>query len=344
MFGFKRKKKPEVFPLERKQIIENKNPAQADTIVIHREIKKEDLRCIVCYDYLNGEIYQCTNGPHYTCNNCTTKIFKCPTCNKTDKFVRAIYLEQDLKKYKSLCQYQANGCNEKIFSWDSTHSENCKFKPTKCFICNKQKTCLTNKDFCTHLTSGECLYKFSMKAFDNKKIQYYYNPIIITDKNIILIIFPANKEISIILALSLNTDEFGLKIELKSKQQKIDFQLTIPVITKLDEIINDSKAIINSNMINNMEMKYVETIKRNFDDENVALFAPNDFPATFQESQDPIFYESGLYDDGNYGEIIAFGELSRERYDPIAQSTVYSSAHYPNNRSNRNRHSGPSRV
>lgn len=41
-----------------------------DTIEIKFSYKKEDLKCVICLDYLNNHIYQCPNGPHFVCDKC----------------------------------------------------------------------------------------------------------------------------------------------------------------------------------------------------------------------------------------------------------------------------------
>lgn len=141
------------------------------TIDVVQSFTKEDLICTICLEYLNKEIYQCPSGPHYTCLNCSKLITECPICRAKDKMVRLISLEQAIQKYLIKCNFFDNGCNEKIFEWDTSHKLICKFRSFDCPVCNKK---IENKheNFINHLMDGFCKFQFAKSHFSIKKPKF----------------------------------------------------------------------------------------------------------------------------------------------------------------------------
>ncbi len=104
------------------------NTQDNNTINIVLSFKKDELMCCVCCHNLDNNIYQCPNGPHYLCLTCSMSCKQCPLCQHRTQFVRAIYLEENLKKYIVPCNFVRFGCDKKIFEWDNDHSLCCQYK------------------------------------------------------------------------------------------------------------------------------------------------------------------------------------------------------------------------
>jgi len=103
---------------------------------INIEINKEDLQCCICLDDLSGQVYNCVNGPHYTCHTCKAKIYECPICKNSSPPVRNLYLEQSIKKYIVECP---KDCSKKIFNWSlEKHDKECANNPMDCICCKRQ--------------------------------------------------------------------------------------------------------------------------------------------------------------------------------------------------------------
>ncbi len=90
----------------------------------------EDLKCPVCFEVPEKEIYQCKNG-HTICDECSEDMSLCPQCRVEmggDNKIRSRALENLLDMMKFDCSYKADGCTAKTSRKDITsHFESCPF-------------------------------------------------------------------------------------------------------------------------------------------------------------------------------------------------------------------------
>lgn len=207
-----------------------------DSIKITQSFKKEDLKCTICFDFLNKQIYQCPLGPHYVCGKCNSNITACPVCRSKTLLTRVINLEQELRHYLKKCKYHQNGCNELIFEWDDTHASLCKFKPFNCPICNKSVESGHNK-FTSHLMDGFCNLQFNRIQLNLKKQKFRCvlqhkteaSLIEITGRYIILIIPQVKLQNYKVLILSLDENLSGQKIACRVSTDHVSYEIKLPI-------------------------------------------------------------------------------------------------------------------
>jgi len=90
----------------------------------------DELKCPICFEVPEKEIYQCLNG-HTVCDSCCTDLKLCPQCREPygSKKSRNRALEQILDKQTFDCNFKNEGCNEKLKRQDITkHAEDCPFE------------------------------------------------------------------------------------------------------------------------------------------------------------------------------------------------------------------------
>lgn len=207
------------------------------TIEIKQAFNKEDLKCIVCLDYLNKQIFQCSNGPHYACGKCNIELKLCPVCRHEGPLVRMITLEQELKKHLVKCEYNHVGCQEMIFGWDKGHKQSCKYRPIKCLFCDKEVTCNCSH-FLGHLTNGGCKIQFEGIKHELKKPKFKCTLrennaptyVDVKDRYIIIILPQVKNEKYMILVLSLNDNLINKKLKCTIKSGNVDHDMYLPII------------------------------------------------------------------------------------------------------------------
>ena len=215
-----------------------------DEIKIEYKIPKNSLECSICLEYLDEEIYQCPNGPHYTCKTCSNKITSCSICRYVSKQIRNIDLEKSLLCYKRDCKYSE--CKRKIFNWNDKHAEECKFSPLLCKMCKKY---ININEFNDHFVNS-CCFNFNqlkLKTIKDKyKIIFEFKPtinIILNKDNILytIIIVPENDNYKIaaisnnenfidkISILSINNDKINCKFNMIINNiRDLKFDIIIP--------------------------------------------------------------------------------------------------------------------
>jgi hypothetical protein len=206
---------------------------KAKEIKITQSFKHEELKCTVCYEYLDGQIYQCPNGPHYACEMCNSKLTECPICRNKQPLIRAIYMEQELKKFLRPCQYSKSGCKKHTFPWDYTHAEVCTFGPMRCPLCKK----LLDRDndiFLMHLIN-ECKIKYKYFT-DMKQVPKESSTAIINDYVVALWHHDNIVDITVMSTDSKLIDE---KVTISYDHGDNTYVISAPVITGL---IGDSKV------------------------------------------------------------------------------------------------------
>lgn len=206
-----------------------------DSINITYTYNKDDFKCAICLEYLNNKIFQCTMGPHYVCNKCNTNLKFCPVCRNKKLLVRAIYLEQELKKFLINCNNHKNGCNEMIFKWDDNHLLVCKYRPYKCLICSKEIDNLI-----MHLMDGLCNIQFDKTKFTMNKPKFKCtlktenSPTLIEIINrYIILIYPENQNYKIVI-ISQNDNLLNKKINCKISSNNIEHIIILPIINYHD--------------------------------------------------------------------------------------------------------------
>jgi hypothetical protein len=100
---------------------------------------KDDLKCVVCLEFPDGQIFQCGNG-HLLCTDCHGRIIDtekpvCPSCRlrmSRDHPSRNLFAESVLANVYVICSNE--GCNQKLaFGKLKEHTEKiCKFRPASC--------------------------------------------------------------------------------------------------------------------------------------------------------------------------------------------------------------------
>ncbi len=94
------------------------------------------IRCLhvnICLESVSERIFQCSQGPHYACEECAPKIAQCPICTWKGNFMRNTLMEAIVKNITVPCQFQ--GCTRRLYKWDKEHSKNCKFAPKGTTFC-----------------------------------------------------------------------------------------------------------------------------------------------------------------------------------------------------------------
>ncbi|AYV76281.1 MAG: E3 ubiquitin-protein ligase Siah2 [Terrestrivirus sp.] len=213
-----------------------------EDIKITQTLKSEELNCPVCFNSLNKQIYQCTNGPHFVCGECIKNLTGCPTCRNTTKPVRNIFLEEQLKPHLISCSNKENGCVEKILPWDKEHIKTCKFKPIDCKLCKKQ-TSGTRDKFVSHLTDC-CNMPFVITESVKKHNTYtlttkYKNTIVPLEKFIAII--SRDKETMCHKMAIITDDEkiIGKKVKCSITTPVSSFHIII-TISEIDKLSLDS--------------------------------------------------------------------------------------------------------
>lgn len=118
-------------------------------IIIQHTIHIDDLRCIICLEFVHPPFYQCNGGLHFVCPCCSSKLKSdsCPSCRENTLF-KNILLERDLCQYLPECPHSL--CTNTLFEWDLiNHVEACVYAASKCYLMLKPE------DFKNHLTM-EC--------------------------------------------------------------------------------------------------------------------------------------------------------------------------------------------
>jgi hypothetical protein len=113
-------------------------------------LSKNDLKCCICFEYVNLPLIHCNKGNHFVCNECFKKTdSNCPVC-RTNILIQDKILENGLKPEMSKCNYSS--CKELIFPWNIDNHENeCQFRLIDCPLCKS----LTNlNEFAIHLKSN----------------------------------------------------------------------------------------------------------------------------------------------------------------------------------------------
>lgn len=214
-----------------------------NTITVTQTFTQDDLKCVVCYEYLNDQIFQCPVGPHFVCGNCATSLNACPVCRHNSKLVRMFYLETELKKNMIQCKYNKYGCNDKIYSWDDEHMNICKYKPITCQYCNNM---VNNniESYVLHYKTG-CNKKCDTLSINLKKNKF---KCVLSSDNMPLIIEITKKYYIGIFPNKNNVEIWALAIDSKLCGQHINYNQFILVIS---DIIDIKKNTININNANN---------------------------------------------------------------------------------------------
>lgn len=91
-----------------------------------------NFECPICFQFMTPPIRQCVAG-HSLCNNCTTRIVKCPICRADIGSARNFTLEAMISEYIKPCVNQEYGCNfiASILNIEK-HEIDCDIGPTTC--------------------------------------------------------------------------------------------------------------------------------------------------------------------------------------------------------------------
>lgn len=119
-------------------------------IVIVHKIKKENLNCIICLEFIHPPIYQCNSALHFVCPACLAKLKSdsCPSCRDNNLFKNKL-LERNLKEYLIDCPHYL--CKKSIFKWElMNHVDTCIYAESKCFFC---EIIVKPEEFKNHLTT-----------------------------------------------------------------------------------------------------------------------------------------------------------------------------------------------
>lgn len=108
--------------------------------------------CSICFQDLDGHIYQCSNG-HLLCKTCCQKLKPtCPTCKTAtlDREFRNLALEKILAARTDLsCKYAKHGCQQLLTGAEKQkHELNCDKRPFVCAHC--QVACETQAEKDAH--------------------------------------------------------------------------------------------------------------------------------------------------------------------------------------------------
>eukprot|EP00386_Alphamonas_edax_P011511 GDKI01036424.1.p1 GENE.GDKI01036424.1~~GDKI01036424.1.p1 ORF type:complete len:301 (+),score=43.34 GDKI01036424.1:147-1049(+) len=95
----------------------------------------ENLTCLVCYELMASNIFQCPEG-HPICAECKVQIKhkRCPTCSNVNLSIRARALESIAANLEVECPY---GCSSvMVVPLLKEHKATCARKPLKCSVLN----------------------------------------------------------------------------------------------------------------------------------------------------------------------------------------------------------------
>lgn len=197
---------------------------------------KEDLKCVVCYEYPTNYIHTCSNGTHILCNLCKMKYEKsdCPICRGSSEMQHSSYLD---KLIFTKCPNKA--CKEKILSIDTNHIEKCIYTEQDCMYCD---TKVTITDFEYHLMEKHSWVYYQKNTLniernDNKKyiVELSIDPKDGYCNNVLLL--DTSSEMNKISYFSTNTENTFKNIQIKEKSLKISTNIDIPISKNFKEII-----------------------------------------------------------------------------------------------------------
>lgn len=128
----------------------------------------EDLKCPVCWEVPESNIYQCSNG-HIVCSSCSFSLTECPCCRikyETHK-IRNRSLEQALDLLGFVCPNKILGCQASLRRQDiAIHSRSCPYR----WVTSVQKIAQS----ILHLLNvhGSCISIYFSDSLPNKEIAY----------------------------------------------------------------------------------------------------------------------------------------------------------------------------
>lgn len=72
-----------------------------EEISISHKIKKDDLKCIVCYEYIYPPFYQCNSSYHFVCVECRILLTSdaCPSCHTKSIILEWLHETQSINYY-----------------------------------------------------------------------------------------------------------------------------------------------------------------------------------------------------------------------------------------------------
>lgn len=96
-------------------------------------MESSKLKCILCKQYPNGEVYEC-DAHHVGCVQCVDKLdFLICTCAENFNRKKDNPIEKLEKRTKVNCDYEESGCTWLFAPSDlERHLEECKFRPYRC--------------------------------------------------------------------------------------------------------------------------------------------------------------------------------------------------------------------
>ncbi|CAL8133681.1 unnamed protein product [Orchesella dallaii] len=98
----------------------------------------DQLRCPICFEIPQKEVYQCRNG-HTICSNCSKCMENCPQCRVpfgNENKIRVRALESLLDTMKFDCSNKEFGCKQKLKRKEmASHAELCIFKGKSFHFC-----------------------------------------------------------------------------------------------------------------------------------------------------------------------------------------------------------------
>ena len=98
------------------------------------EVDESAAKCPICFDWLRGVIYQCSDG-HSLCAHCKPKVRgdRCPTCRAALGTIRARGLETMLEGVRMPCVWCEHGCRHVATRRErEIHEKTCEFQKVLC--------------------------------------------------------------------------------------------------------------------------------------------------------------------------------------------------------------------
>ncbi|XP_057655745.1 uncharacterized protein LOC130893534 isoform X1 [Diorhabda carinulata] len=112
------------------------------------KIIRQLFECFICKDYMVPPIYQCVAG-HSLCNDCKSKVEKCPSCESKIEETRNIILENISETVELPCSFESKNCTFRAgVKRVASHEQECPLNTKKQRMENSKET-TTNGDGAT---------------------------------------------------------------------------------------------------------------------------------------------------------------------------------------------------